>query len=89
MLLKFQKRAQALDYAYRKNGEIENDWIAQHLEYEFSDSKYQSQGTVHLKAFPVVNVLRFKFDLTKRFKILLNLIKEILILKQIVRLARR
>jgi len=45
MLLKFQKRAQALDYAYRKNGEIENDWIAQHLEYEFSDSNYQSEGS--------------------------------------------
>ena len=54
MLLKFQKRAQALDYAYRKNGEIENDWIAQHLEYEFSDSNYQSKGTVQVKSFPAV-----------------------------------
>ena len=54
MLLKFQKRAQALDYAYRKNGEIENDWIAQHLEYEVSDSNYQSEGTVQAKSFPAV-----------------------------------
>ena len=53
MLLKFQKRAQALDYAYRKNGEIENDWIAQHLEYEFCNSNYQSEGIVHVKSFPV------------------------------------
>ena len=84
MLLKFQKRAQALDYAYKKNGEIENDWIAQHLEYEHSDSNYQSEGTVHVKSFPLVTVLRSKFKLTKQFKILLNLRKEVLILKQIV-----
>ena len=84
MLLKFQKRAQALDYAYRKNGEIENDWIAQHLEYEFCNSNYQSEGIVHVKSFPAVTVLRFKFNLTNRLKILVNLRKEVLMLKQIV-----